>query len=72
MKNKLKWHEKQFAILVICTVLFMTWYWVSVFISDKHFIYESELFSIILGLIITSGVLMITVEVFGKEYNKSK
>ncbi len=69
-EKKLKWHEKQWAILIICTVLFMTWYFVGVFISDKNFIYESELFSIIVGSIVTSGVLMLTVEIFNKDSKK--
>lgn len=58
--KKNKWPEKQWNIVAVVVILFTTWYIIGTrFLFKKTLIYESEIFSILVGITITSGVILI-------------
>jgi hypothetical protein len=65
--KKIKWYEKQLAITFIISFLLVTWYFVVKFCLKKHITYENEMFYILIGILITSGVISISGIFFDKD-----
>lgn len=70
--KKVKWYVTQFRIYTGCIILFMVWYFIIATNFSISLKYETEVFSILIGLLATSGALYIGGEIYDLEYKNKE
>lgn len=62
-----KWYEVQFVVTAALCFLFIMWTLIFNYVFNVGFVEQDRIFALMIGLLVTSGIIMIIGTVYGQK-----